>query len=479
MLNIRTRSSMTAKRRPHLLFIGLDQLRYDCVGYAGLAPVHTPHIDRLARQGLWFSHAFTPIPTCCPARQSLLSGQWPETHGGLWNYDNFLPVPPFVAPTWTEALRASGYQMAYIGKWHAHPTKTPIDFGYETYRDADDYDAWRIDQGLPDYETEGGRWLGGLDPAPTAASRTHWLADHAIDQLTTFARHSQPWHLRLDLVEPHLPCHPTQAFLDLYDPATIAPWGNYPDALETKPYAQRQLKLTWGIEDYTWDDWVPLVHRYWAIISQIDDAVGRVLAHLDALGVAGDTVVIFTSDHGDACGSHGLIDKHFTMYDEIVRVPLIVRWPGHVAPGSQCDAFVNHALDLAALCWTWATGAVPASVQGRSLGSLLQGQTPDDWRTAAFATYNGQQFGLYNQRMIRTRRWKYIWNLTDVDELYDLAADPYERINSIAEPGHAEVLQTLRLHLLDHLERRADPILKRPFIRPQLAEGKKINQRYL
>lgn len=458
---------------PNILFLCTDQLRYDCTGPSGSGRAQTPHVDRLASQGMWFSHAYTPIPTCCPARQSLLSGLWPDRHGGLWNYDIFLPVRLFEAPTWTEALHDAGYRMDFIGKWHVHPTRTPLDFGYDTYLDVDAYGTWRSEQGLPDYVVPGAHWFGGHDPGPTEASRPFWLADQAIQRLETYAISDQPWHLRLDLVEPHIPCCPTQPFLDLYADEALRPWGNFPDPLTGKPYIQHQMRLSWGLEDYTWADWQPVVHRYLAMVSQTDAALGRVLDALDRLGLTENTVVIFTSDHGDACGSHGFIDKHYVLYDEVVRVPLLIRWPDHVAANTRSDAFVVHALDVASTCCDLAGVPIPDGFQGDSLLPLLQGNTPESWRDAAYSTYNGQQFGLYNQRMIRTYDWKYIWNPTDVDELYDLTNDPSECHNRIADPACGSVLKNLRHRLLAHLQERADPIVKKPFILPQLTKGRK------
>ena len=473
---------MTARRtprgrgaqRPNVLFICQDQLRYDATGPSRAGLAQTPHLDRLAAGGVWFEHAFTPVPTCCPARQSLLSGEWPDRHGGLWNYDNFLPVRLFDRPTWSQALSDAGYRAAYVGKWHVHPDEDPTAFGYDDYVPLSAYRDWRAERGLPDEVTPGPRWHGGHDPAPTEHARPAWMADQAVALLEGFANGDGPWHLRLEFEEPHIPNLPTREFLDLYDPAGIESWGNVPDPFLDKPYLQPQMLVTWGLEDWTWDDWRPLVHRYRATVTEVDAAVGRVLDALDRLGLADDTVVVYTSDHGDACGSHGMIDKHGTMYDEVVRVPLCVRWPGVARAGRRTGAFTAHFLDLAATMYEAAGLAVPAHVQGRSLVPVLRGDTPPDWPDAAFSVYNGQQFGLYVQRMVRTNRWKYVWNMTDTDELYDLKEDPWELDNRVGDPAVADALRDLRSRLLAHLEGREAAALKRPFVRDQLAEGRKL-----
>ena len=169
-----------------------------------------------------------------------------------------------------------------------------------------------------------------------------------------------------------------------------------------------------------------------------------------------------------------MLDKHGVMYDEVVRVPLCVRWPGVTRPGVQTGAFTTHFLDLAATMYDAAGLDVPAHVQGRSLVPVLRGRTPADWPDAAFSVYNGQQFGLYVQRLVRTERWAYVWNMTDTDELYDLAADPWQLDNRVADPTCADALRDLRHRLLAHLDGRDAAVLKRPFVRGQLAEGRKL-----
>ena len=475
--------------RPNILLIHSDQHRYDCLGQAGNPLAHTPHLDRLADEGVTFSHAFTPIPTCCPARQSLLSGLWPERHGGLWNYDITLPVSHFDAPTWTEALHASGYALGYVGKWHVHPTRTPLDFGFDDYVSTQDYATWRAGQGLPAYEpldagalgldTLTSRWFGGRDPAPVEQSRTHWHADQAINLMHEYARQGQPWHIRLDFEEPHLPCYPAERFADLVDPDVIPPWGSFAETFRHKPYIQHQQLLTWGIQDLTWDVWGQYVAHYLGMVAQMDDAIGRVLGALDAEGLADSTLLIYTTDHGDACGSHRMIDKHYIMYEGVVRVPLIVRWPGVTEAGSQCDAFASHALDLASTMCEAGGIAGPAAMQGRSLVPWLRGDTVADWRQHVTSTFNGAQFGLYNMRMLRDRRWKYVWNPTDLDELYDLESDPWELKNRIAEPALQPRVQVMRHTLLEALTEQDDDLVSRPWLREQLATGHKLARRSL
>lgn len=467
-------SKAQTDRKPNILFIECDQFRYDSQGKTNDV-VKTPNLNQLANEGMFFSNAYTPIPTCCPTRQTFLSGEWPAQHKGLWNYDITLPVALFDEHTWTQDMEGAGYIQSYLGKWHVHPTKTPLDFGFNHYVPDGEYYSWRRNQKLPATipAMKNFFWFGGLDPVPLEKTHTNWLAEKAIEQMKQLKESGKPWHLRLEFAEPHLPSTPTAQFVNMYNPKEIKQWPNFPDPMTNKPYIQKQQLYNWGIENFTWKEWSLYVQHYYAAISQTDNAIGKVLNALKDLGLEKETIVIFTSDHGDAAGSHGLIDKHYVMYDEEVHIPLIIKWPGITKPGSKCDQFVINSLDLSATIPAMA-GFQFMQGKGSSLLPLLKGETPDNWRKYAFSNYNGQQFGLYVQRMIRNNKWKYVWNMTDIDELYDLEKDPWEMKNVVGEKSYANILKKLRHDLYDDLMKRKDPMVMRWAGKKQLIDGKKI-----
>ncbi|MEO5999151.1 MAG: sulfatase-like hydrolase/transferase, partial [Chitinophagaceae bacterium] len=221
--------------RPNVLIIECDQFRNDCLGINN-NQVRTPNLDRLAANGMTFKNAFTPIPTCCPTRQTFLSGLWPEQHKGLWNYDITLPVATFESHTWTEDLRKSGYYLGYLGKWHVHPFKTPLDFGFNDYVPDLAYAQWRKAQQLPAVipVKKDFLWMGGEDPAPLDKTHTHWLAQEAIAEMKKANGSGKPWHIRLDFVEPHLPCNPVKQFINLYNKDDMRSWPNFPDSFINK-----------------------------------------------------------------------------------------------------------------------------------------------------------------------------------------------------------------------------------------------------
>jgi len=252
-------------------------------------------------------------------------------------------------------------------------------------------------------------------------------------------------------------------------------WPSFEDNFKNKPYIQKQQLYSWSIENFTWDDWAPIVARYYGIISQIDDAIGKIIDKLDSLGTANNTIVIYTSDHGDMCGSHRMIDKHYVLYDDIVKVPLLARWPGVIDKGSLCNNFVCHSLDIPPTILDIAGIEKKEFFQGASLLPLMKEEKVDEWRKFAVSTYNGQQFGLYTQRMIRTKEWKYIWNTTDVDELYNLEEDPCELNNVIYDSRHSGLIRELRCMLYNELIKDMDGLVAgNQWLKNQLIGGKKI-----
>jgi arylsulfatase A-like enzyme len=243
----------------------------------------------------------------------------------------------------------------------------------------------------------------------------------------------------------------------MFPPESIEPWPSFPDPLVGKPWVQANQLKRWHIEGWTWQQWAPVVSRYLAVIAMIDAEVARILDVLDELGIADNTLVVYTTDHGDLCGGHGMMDKHFQMYDDVMRVPLVMRWPGVLPAGRSCDAFVTHAIDLASTFCAAGGAAVPATSAGEDLVEIAQrGQSN---RQDMFAMYQGCQMGLYSQRMLRDRRWKYVYNATERDELYCVATDPGELVNRAEDPACASELRRLRARMVAWMKQIKDPLL--------------------
>jgi arylsulfatase A-like enzyme len=189
-----------------------------------------------------------------------------------------------------------------------------------------------------------------------------------------------------------------------------------------------------------------------------------VLAELDRMGLAENTLVIYSTDHGDFCGGHGMVDKHYTGYDDILRVPLIMRFPGRIKPGTTCDRFLAHEIDLSRTIVDLTCEQTPASFVGRNVFEQLDGtSTPRD---DIFVQYAGTSQGRCDQRYLRTRRWKYVYCPVSEDELYDLENDPGELTNLIDAPEHADTLHDLRQRMMrwmsDTKDRLCGPLWKWP-----------------
>ena len=373
-------------KQPNILLLFADQQRADCLGVNGHPFVQTPNLDRLASEGCNFTHAYTPSPICTPARTSLLTGLWATQHGCIANADTeaFRAMMPGL-PTFSQALKAEGYWLAQIGKWGVDPTNPPTAFGFDRYIAEKEYTAWRKQQGIP-AKPFTNRFFGETDPHITPEQSTlAWGAKQVIEQMQQAAASDKPFFIQWCPSEPHLPNVVPEPYASLYPPASIPPWPNFPDPLMNKPYIQRQQKVTWGIDQWNWADWSPIVGRYLGEVTLLDAQIGRILSELDRLGLRDNTLVIYSCDHGDFTGSHGLIDKHYAMYEELVRVPLILRWPGHIPAGQTCDAFISSTIDLASTICDAAGASIPTSFMGQSLLSLTKHCTD---RQAAQTTHH-------------------------------------------------------------------------------------------
>ena len=403
-----------------------DQHRADAIGCAHKYNIKTPNLDRLAANGVRFENAFTPLPVCTPARQSLICGKNPNSYGAFWNPGFFYATALEPGGYWPEQLKANGYNTAFLGKWDESKTHDPTDFGYDSYTDFSDYNKM-IKEKYPEKKHVG--WFGGTSDLPLSDSKTHYLAKMASEMITEFSQIDKPWHIRVSWNEPHLPCEVSEPFASMYAPEDIIPWDGTGDTFEGKPYIQKQQLYSWGLENMSVADWAEPISKYYGMVSQLDDSIGIILKALEESGSLESTVILYLSDHGDMCGSHGMLDKHYVLYDDVVKVPFIISGPG-INKGVVRGEFVSSGLDLAPTV-DELFGIKSAAAQGCSIVPILYGDSPTNWREYITSSSNGQQFGFFNQRMLRDKKFKYIWNLTDIDEFYDLLNDPGEKINLI------------------------------------------------
>jgi arylsulfatase A-like enzyme len=446
--------------QPNILLIVTDQQRRDTIGAYGSQMARTPAVDRLAQEGKAFDYAFTPCGLCSPTRSSLLTGVYPHTHEVLTNVQ-LHPVRTQLEPEadiLTSGLKGAGYRLGYVGKWHVNAYKDPRDFGFEQYVSLGDYTTYRKQLGVP-FPPESNNYLmpaAGVDPIPVEHCRAAFLADNAMQMMEEFAQDNEhPFFIRLDFHGPHFPVVIPEPYASMYDPASIPPHPNFDDPLRGKPAVQSIKRKHWETESMTWEDWQPLLASYYGEVSLIDAQVARVLGKLEQLGEQDNTIVIYTTDHGDTMGAHKIWNKDYTMYDEIYRVPFIVRWPGVTQPGSRCDTYIHHCLDLAPTLLEIAGVEPPDDLDGQTLVPLLTGQTQDRPREA-FCEFHGCHMGLYTTRMLQTDRYKYIFHTNDIDELYDHENDPFELRNVADDPSYASDLRDLKYRMVEWMAKTKD-----------------------
>lgn len=414
--------------RPNILFIFSDQQHWQAMGCQDPF-FETPNLDRLASEGLLFERAFCTTPQCSPSRASMFTGYYPSTTGVMGNVGAH-GGDPLRMPTVGAALRLLGYRTGYYGKWHlgTNPAGTS---GW-------DEQAGVVDDRRPDDEATtrlGMRFLRQVDPAA-------------------------PFALFLSYNDPHDVYHVDPEAQEGVGHVTL-PESWYRQDFESVPAVHRAFMTQdqgTHIEGMAEDAWRAYHLFYQEKVRLFDDHVGRVLDALDRCGLADRTLVIVTSDHGDMDTHHRLIWKGPFMYEQMVRVPLVVRvpaWMGERGPGVIDDVDVVHTdivptlLDVA--------GAPPPNCDGVSLLPLLTGTGSAPVRDYVVGQYHGKQRWVNPIRMIRTARYKYNRYLVHGEELYDLLNDPHELVNLAQDPGYRAVKDDLAAELRCWMAAHNDP----------------------
>jgi len=479
---------------PNVLFLFTDEQRADTLAACGNPRIHTPNLDRLAGQSTLFERAYVTQPVCTPSRSTIMTGLYPHTTGCTANN---VPLPAGT-PCLPELLPPGDYVTGYHGKWH---------LGDEVFRQHA-FDEWVSieDMYVPHYSpgrdrsarSDYHRFLlaAGVHPPPRGIfgraetarmperlSKPAFLAREACRFIRANAR--RPWILYVNFLEPHMPFFGPRD--GQYDPSDVTLPGNFdaPPA-EDQPLKARLMARYYaerghsGLPLRTEADWRRMIANYWGLCSLVDTHVGTILEAVADCGLWDETVVVYTSDHGDMMGSHRMIAK-CTMFEEAVRVPLLVKLPGQgrgrgvVGPVSQID-LLPTLLDL--------LGApAPPELQGASLRPALEGRAGG--REEVFVEWNGDDSGLplddggdYPddlaaiapaaaaraavgdpvRSVVTADGWKLNASAAGENELYDLHADPLETANLFRRPESARVLRRLTDRIRRWQERTADTI---------------------
>ena len=478
-----------AQSKPNIVFIFSDDHAYQAISAYGSDRNHTPNIDRIAREGMIFHNALVTNSICAPSRAVILTGKYSHQNTVINNRDVF----DGEQQTFPKILRAAGYQTAIVGKWHLKSEPTGFDY-------------WEVLPGQghyynPDFRTPQGtvRHEGYV---------TDVITDLALDWLDNKRDQSKPFMLMYQHKAPHRNWMPAPRHLTLFDGITMPePLTLFDDYAGRAKVAQQQemeidrhmnfgadLKIQppagsdeergydsnigrlnneqramWdaiyepknaafkaadlqGRELVRWK-YQRYIKDYLRVIAAVDENVGRVLRWLDATGQAENTVVIYSSDQGFYLGEHGWFDKRW-MYEESLRTPLLARWPGVIAKGSQNDELVSN-VDYPETFLEIAGAAVPDDMQGRSLVPLFKGRTPKDWRNGFYYHYyegppEQAAHNVARHYGVRTKRYKLIrYYIADEWELFDLKTDPMEMRSVYGDSEYADIQAELLRQLAE------------------------------
>ena len=459
-----------ASEPPNIVFIFADDHAYQAISSFGSTINQTPQIDRLAEQGMRFPYCLVTNSICGPSRATILTGKYSHLNGFFRNGNRFNGAQT----TFPKLLQDAGYQTAIIGKWHLETDPTG-------------FDHWEILPGQGEYYNPPMIRMG--ERVQHQGYTTEIIADLSLEWLKADRDPDRPFLLMCQHKAPHRDWQPAPDQLGAYADETIAEPPTLFDDYEGRGTAARTQDMTirdtmtprdlkfetprnlgpeqrarWeaaygprnaefaslGLSGDALVRWKyqRYIKDYLRCINSVDEAVGRVLDYLDEAGLAENTIVVYSSDQGFYLGEHGWFDKRW-MYEESLRTPLLVRWPGVVEPGTVSDAMVSN-LDFAETFLDAAGVEVPDAMQGRSLVPILRGEEPDDWRSSFYYHYY-EYPGAHSVRRhdgVRTDRYKLI-HFYDLGEweLYDLQRDPSELRSCYDDPQYADVRSRMTAEL--------------------------------
>lgn len=454
--------------RPNILFIMTDDQTIREMSCYGSEILQTPNMDRIAQGGTRFNYCFATNALCAPSRATVLTGCYSHIHGILGNSeqaDAIEELNPEI-PTFPELLRDAGYHTGLVGKYHIRQNPRGFDYSAIHPGQGDYFDPVFIENGT-EIQKQG--------------YATDITTDLALNFLESAGR-SQPFCLVYQFKAPHRPFSPAPRHKNMFDDIDIPVPETFNDNYATRHIAglaedmQFDISLARDYEDLPGGlskeerkHWIyqRFIKDRFRTIYGVDENLGRVLDYLDAQGLADDTLILYTSDHGYFLGDHGWYDKRF-MYEPSIRIPLVARYPRLGITGNVTNAMVMN-IDYAPTILDFAGVPIPTEMQGRSLRPLMEGKTPEDWRESIYYAYYENSWELHGKgeeamaepykyftphrigphRGVRTDRYKLIeyYSEGDYRELFDLQEDPNELRNVYEEPAYADIMTALEEEL--------------------------------
>jgi arylsulfatase len=472
-------------KQPNILWICTDQQRWDTLGVYGHEWTNTPNLDALGAGGAVFDHAYSQSPVCTPSRASFLTGRYPRTTNARQNGQS-IPDDEILV---TRTLADAGYVCGLSGKlhistahWDVSPGTEPrISDGYSEFHwshhpDPDwptnEYSHWLREKGRrydtpfredSDYVKHG---------MPEEDHQTTWCAEKAIDFIEANADFENPWLFSANIFDPHHPFDPPAEYLERYlSRLDEIPLPDYVDGeLEDKPIFQRidHEGAYGGVENFSYPKMTDRDHKlvraaYWAMCDLIDVQVGRMLEALDRTGQRENTIVIFSTDHGEMLGDHGIYLKGPYFYEQAVHIPLLISYPAGIA-GGQREGGLVELVDIAPTLLEAAGLPRNPGMQGNSLWSALTGHTStgmarDDVYCEYYNAMPWHKDPAPQATMIRTAGHKLVaFHGLAAGELYDLEKDPGEHVNLWNSPDHVGVKAAMLVRLTDRMAWTVDPM---------------------
>ncbi|WP_195940285.1 sulfatase-like hydrolase/transferase [Romboutsia sp. 1001713B170131_170501_G6] len=468
-------------KKKNIILILSDQQRYDTISAYGLNDIcKTPNIDALADEGMKFTNAFTSSPICAPSRASVMTGLYPHNHGVIDNFTDIKEDTPLLG----QCMKDQGYYCGLAGKWHVSASKTPEDCGfngkpfmgygfpgsqvfpslifnqppdnspnyYEEYLKDNGFDIPDISNGfLGDNPALQVQEMYAKHEGPVESTIEYFVAHEANRLIDEAIEQDKPFLIWANFWGPHSPSIVPEPYYSMYDPKDIKEHPSYKENFEDKPYGYYLTEKMWGLGDYGWDGFADISAKYYGHCTMIDDMVGLIVDKLKKLGIYEDTIIIYSADHGDCLGAHKLIEKGAFTFDEIYRIPMIVKGLGN----KDNDSFVYlqeimpTLLDIAGI-------KPPKPVDGESLLPLMYGTEKSNNRTEVFGEFHNH-FYVSRQRMVRDNKYQFTFNENEKGELYDFINDPYQLTNLCYDEKYADIKKEYIEKLSRHLKESNDP----------------------
>ncbi len=424
-------------KKPNIIFLMVDQQNKSVFEKDNVC--HTPNIDKLMKESLRFNNTHCVNAVCSPSRASLITGMYPHNHGMIdcthtvpehrAKYDQTLDNFPI-------ALTDEGYVTSYYGKWHIERSLKLENFGFSDYlteHNMPKFDVTPVDRVVIKSDGYMDKTICGVFKEGIEHTEEHFIYDKAIDFIKNHKDGNKPFCTFLSTYAPHDPYVVSQEIYDMYDLDKIELPASINDDLNNRPNVYKRIASVW--ENMTEEDYKKTIACYYGYTTLVDIQVGRLVAYLKEEGLYEDTMIVFTTDHGDMLGAHGMFCKGITSFEEVYSIPFVIKPHNKRYIDTDCDVHLT-TIDMAPTILELANlRALKGKIDGESLVKYLDGKDGKD--RIGYAEFFGQRYA-YTQKIVWKGHYKFVFNGFDFDEFYDLSKDPHEMNNRINDPEYQE-----------------------------------------